>query len=311
MVTEPSMRFKHVFVTGFTGIVGVALCRKLIEMGVQVTGYSRGASAYRLPEGVEHVRGDVLDRASLVASAAGADVIFHVAAAVHGSASTYAEFEEMNVGGTQNAIHAASEIGAKLVHISTVNVEGFRNGDLVDPYAATKSKAEELVVEAAANGLEAVIVRPATVFGTEQGRAGLLVDRLLGGSLNVLPAPSRRISPVWSDDLAAALIAAASVGVSGRTYTVAGPTLSTGDFVQGVCDAAGLKKPLVSIPALLFAVPLQLAWWLRSLTRWTPPVSVESMMNGSVHDGDKAAVELGFNYTDVFDIFDDSRSHDD
>ena len=303
MVTEPSRRFKHAFITGFTGIVGAALCRKLIEMDVQVTGYSRGASAYRLPEGVEPVQGDVLDRVGLVASAAGADVIFHVAAAVHRSTSSYEEIEQMNVGGTQNAIYAASEIGAKLVHVSTVNVEGFRNGDLVDPYASTKSKAEELIHEAVVNGLEVVIVRPATVFGTEQRRAGLLVDRLLGGSLKILPAPSRRISPVWSDDLAMALIRAAEVGVSGRTYTVAGPTLSTGDFVEGVCAATGLNKPLVSIPALLFVVPLQLAWWLRILTRWTPPVSVESMMNSSVHDGTDTAIELGFIYTPLNEIF--------
>jgi nucleoside-diphosphate-sugar epimerase len=302
------MRFKHAFVTGFTGIVGVALCRKLIEMGVQVTGYSRGTSANRLPDGVQHVRGDVRDKAGFVASAAGADVIFHVAAAVHGSASSYKEFEEMNVKGTQNAIHAASEVGAKLVHVSTVNVAGFRNGDLVDPYAATKSEAEDLIGETVASGLDAVIVRPASVFGSEQGRAGLLVDRLLSGSLKVLPAPSRRISPVWSDDLAVALIAASGVGVAGRTYTVAGPTLSTGDFVQGVCEAAGLKKPLVSIPAVLFAVPLQLAWWGRYLTRWTPPVSVESLMNGSAHDGAHAAGELGFSYTDIFEIFSDYRS---
>lgn len=303
MVTDPAMRFKHAFVTGATGIVGVALCRKLIEMGVQVTSYSRGAASDRLPESVQHVQGDILDEASLLASAVGADVIFHVAAAVHGSASTYDEFKHINVVGTKSAIQAASKVGAKLVHVSTVNVEGFRSGDLVDPYAATKSEAEDLIDEAVASGLEAVIVRPATVFGNEQGRAGLLVDRLFSGSLRVLPAPSRRISPVWSDDLALALIRAAEVGSSGRTYTLAGPTVSTGEFVNSVSQAAGVRGPMLSIPALIFAVPLQLAWWLRALTRWTPPVSVESLMNGSAHDGSIAASELGFNYTAVAEIF--------
>lgn len=303
MVTDPSMRFNHAFVTGATGIVGVALCRKLIEMGVQVTGYSRGIGDSRLPDGVQHVRGDVLDRAGLISDAAGADVIFHLAAAVHGSASTYAEFEQMNVVGTQNAIQAATEIRAKLVHVSTVNVEGFRNGELADPYAETKSIAEDLIGEAVANGLYAVIVRPATVFGNEQGRAGLLVDRLLAGSLKVLPAPSRRISPVWSGDLAVALIQAAEIGVEGRTYTIAGATISTGEFVKSIASAVGLSGPLLTIPALLFVVPLQLAWWSRSLTRWTPPVSVESLLNGSAYDGTGAAHDLKFNYTLMNEIF--------
>lgn len=303
MVTEPSMRFKHVFVTGFTGIVGVALCRKLIEMGVQVTGYSRGASAYRLPEGVEHVRGDVLDRASLVASAAGADVIFHVAAAVHGSAKTYSEFERINVDGTANVIRVARDVGAKLVHVSSVNVAGFRAGELNDAYAATKSKAEELVAEAAGNGLDAVIVRPATVFGNEVGRAGLIVDRVLAGSLRVLPAPSRLISPVWSRDLAVALVRAAEVGQLGNTYTVAGPTLSTGDFVRAMCESGGFRRPLISIPGWIFAAPLQVMWWGKGVTRWTPPVSVESLLHGSTHDGMDAAQELGYEYTPIDRIF--------
>ncbi|MDG0866455.1 NAD-dependent epimerase/dehydratase family protein [Candidatus Lucifugimonas marina] len=303
MVTDPSMSFKHAFVTGATGIVGVALCRKLIEMGVSITAYSRGTKAAVLPIGVDHVQGDILDRDDLVASASGSGVIFHVAAAVHGSASTYEEFEQMNVLGTQNAIRAALETGAKLVHVSTVNVEGFRNGSLADPYAATKSMAEDLVIGAVANGLDAVIVRPASVFGNETGKSGLLVDRLLAGSLKVLPAPSRCISPVWSDDLAIALIRAAEVGISGRVYTVAGPTMSTGDFLKLVARGADVRGPILTIPAVVFAVPLRIAWWTKALTRWTPPVSVESLMNGSAHDGASAEAELGFAYTPISKIF--------
>jgi uncharacterized protein YbjT (DUF2867 family) len=167
----------------------------------------------------------------------------------------------------------------------------------------TKSVAEELVMEAVDDGLTASIVRPATVFGNELGRAGLLVDRLLEGSLRVLPAPSRRISPVWSGDLAKALILAAADDHSGRVFTVAGPTVSTGEFVKSVTGAADTRGVMLSIPAGMFSVPLQLAWWLRKVTRWTPPVSVESLMNGSVHDGAVAASELGFQYTDINEIF--------
>ncbi len=303
MVTDSLLSFKHAFVTGGTGIVGVPLCRRLVEMGVRVTVYSRKTGEPVLPDGVRHVQGDVLDRSSVVAAARSADVIFHAAAAVHGSASTCSEFERMNVIGTENVIHAVRELGARLVHVSTVNVEGYRRGALADAYAATKSKAEELVAEAVDEGIEATIVRPATVFGDEAGRAGMIVDRLLAGKLAALPGPSRRISPVWSGDLANALIRAAVVGRSGSTYTVAGPTVSTGEFVRSVCDASGLKRPLVLIPGWIFAVPLQLAWWLKAVTRWTPPISVESLLNGSPYDGSSAAGELGFSYTAIDRIF--------
>lgn len=303
MVTDPVTRFKHAFVTGATGIVGVPLCRHLVKMGVEVTAYSRNTGDFGLPDEVDHVEGDVLDGAGLADAVQGTDVVFHLAAAVHGSASTYSDFERVNVTGTENVVLATRHAGAKLVHVSSVNVDGFRRGQLADAYASTKSRAEELVLEAVENGLDAVIIRPATVFGSEAGRAGLIVGRLLSGSLKILPAPTRKISPVWSADLATALVGAAQVGESGRTYTVAGPTMTTGEFVRAICDSGGLKKPLVSIPAWVFAVPLQMAWWGRGLTRWTPPVSVESMLHGSTHDGGDAADRLGFGYTALSEIF--------
>ena len=303
MVTDPAIGFKHAFVTGATGIVGVPLCRALVHAGVSVTAFSRNLVSGVLPEEVVHVKGSILDRDALAKAAEGADVVFHVAAAVHGSASTYSYFDRTNVTGTQNVIEVARQSGANLVHVSTVNVDGYRSGALRDVYAETKSIAEELVIAAVDGGLTALIVRPATVFGNEAGRAGLLVGRLLVGSLRVLPAPSRRISPVWAGDLAKALILAAAGDHSGRVFTVAGPVLSTGEFVKSVEAAIGTRGVMFSIPAWTFAVPLQLAWWLRKLTRWTPPVSVESLKNGSVHDGAEAASELGFHYTDVNDIF--------
>lgn len=303
MVTDPAIGFKHAFVTGATGIVGIPLCRALVRAGVSVTAFSRNLTPDVLPEEVVHVRGSILDKDALVRAAEGADVVFHVAAAVHGSASDYAEFKEVNVTGTENAIQAARTNGAKLVHVSTVNVEAFRSGELNDDYASTKARAEELVSEAVEAGLDAVIIRPATVFGNDKGRAGLIVDRLLAETLKVLPAPSRKISPVWSEDLARALVSAARIGESGRVYTIAGPTISTGDFVKKVCESGGLQEPYVLIPAWIFAVPLQVAWWLRNVTRWTPPVSVESLLTGSVHDGSESAQDLNFEYSSIAQIF--------
>jgi dihydroflavonol-4-reductase len=303
MITNPSSGIKHAFVTGATGIVGTPLCSELATAGARVTAYSRSEPSSGFPANIEHRRGDILDVDVLERSVGDADVIFHVAAAVHGSAKNHTDFRRINVQGTEHVIRVAQKIGAKLIFVSTVNVEGFRSGSLADSYAETKSRAEELVLEAGEKGLNVVVVRPATVFGNVPGSAGLIVDRLLSGSMRVLPAPSRMISPVWSRDLAAALIGAARQGKSGRTYTVAGPTLSTRDFVAAVCAAGKLKRPALSVPTWMIALPLQLAWWAKGLTRWKPPVSVESLLNGSSHDGTRAAIDLGFEYSDYQQIF--------
>ena len=306
MVTDPITRIKHAFITGGTGNVGAPLARKLAQAGVQVTAYSRKPGDGDQAVGVTHVAGDILDSTDLSAATEGADVIFHVAAAVHGSASSYVEFERMNVTGTENVIAAAKSAGARLVHVSTVNVEGFQSGELTDAYAATKSQAEDLVLEAARGGLDAVIMRPGTVFGSEPGRGGMIVNRLLEGGLNVLPAPARKISPVCVEDLTTALVQAAESGVTGKIYTIAGPTISTGEFVAQVCEGAGVDAPKLSISGWIVAAPLQLAWWVRKVTRWTPPVSVQAL-KGSSHDGSSAARDLGFEYTPVAEVF---ASHD-
>ena len=156
------------------GGVGWRLCRGLVEMGGEVTAYSRNTGDFGLPHEVNHVGGDVLDGAGLADAVQGADVVFHLAAAVHGSASTYSDFERVNVSGTENVVLATRQAGAKLVHVSSVNVDGFRRGQLSDAYASTKSRAEALVLEPVDNGLHAVVILPPPLFGREAGPAGAL-----------------------------------------------------------------------------------------------------------------------------------------
>ena len=130
MVTDMSTRFKHAFVTGATGIVGSRLCERLLEIGVRVTAYSRTASRYKQPEGVSQVYGDIRDAETLMVAPQDVDVIFHLAGAVHNSYKTAEEYRDVNVRGTENVAALARAVGAKLIHVSTVNVEGFRRGEL-------------------------------------------------------------------------------------------------------------------------------------------------------------------------------------
>ena len=305
MVTNPSVRFKHAFVTGATGIVGAPLCEMIAKMGIPVTAYSRTSTGGLRSEGVRYLTGDILDIGPLRRAAQNADVIFHVAAAVHNSVATLDAYENVNVIGTRNVIQVAREMNAKVIYVSTVNVDGFLKGELINDYARTKSQAEDLVRIAVDDGLDAVILRSASVFGNQLGSAGLIVDRILDRSLKILPAPSRMISPVWSCDLAVALIKATEVGRIGYTYTIAGPTMTTSDFVSFVSKTTGTSLSILSLPVWIAWIPLQLAWWCKALTRWTPPISIESLTSHSIHDGRQAARELGFRYTPLSEIFAD------
>ena len=303
MVTNPSVQFKHAFVTGATGIVGAPLCEMIAKMGIPVTAYSRTSTEGLRSGGVRYLRGDILDIDLLRRAAQNADVIFHVAAAVHNSVVTLDDYEKVNVIGTRNVIQVAREINAKVIYVSTVNVDGFLKGELISDYARTKSQAEDLIRIAVDGGLDAVILRSASVFGNQLGSAGLIVDRILDRSLKILPAPSRMISPVWSCDLAVALIKAAEVGRIGHTYTIAGPTIKTADFVSCVSKTTGTSLSILLLPLWIAWIPLQLTWWCKALTRWTPPISIETLTSHSIHDGRQAARELGFCYTPLSEIF--------
>ena len=83
MVTDPLFRFKHVFVTGATGIVGSALCETIADTGIPVTGYSRTSSGDSELSCIQHVSGDILNLEVLRNAVKDSDLIFHLAAESH------------------------------------------------------------------------------------------------------------------------------------------------------------------------------------------------------------------------------------
>lgn len=165
------------FVTGASGFIGSALCRRLLSDGVAVRALCRTASKGRslADAGAEVVTGDVQAAASIERHMAGCDVMFHVAARGSGSAALqYA----VNVQGTLNVIRAAHQGGAsRYIHVSTVAVYGYEVDGPIDEshpqrpsrydfYMQTKSIGEARAWEyARRSGLPMVAVRPAFVYG--------------------------------------------------------------------------------------------------------------------------------------------------
>jgi dihydroflavonol-4-reductase len=118
---------KSAFVTGATGFTGSHLCRHLVAAGYRVTALVRPGrdDACLVKMGVRTVRGDICDAASLPDAIAGADVVYHIAAAFRDASLPDKAYFEVNVDGTRNVIHAAAEAGVtRFVHCSTVGVHG-------------------------------------------------------------------------------------------------------------------------------------------------------------------------------------------
>src|SRR6185312_15090297 len=120
---------------------------------------------------------DLLDRARLRRAIAGCDAVFHVAA-LYSYEAPAAELERVNVAGTRTVVELCRELGVRrLVHTSTAATCGPTPGraateedsppafELSVPYKRTKLEAERLVLAAARDGLDAVVVNPTTPVG--------------------------------------------------------------------------------------------------------------------------------------------------
>ena len=111
-------------ITGASGRIGGVLAQALAERdgnhSVRAIGREKRGWAAKLD--IEWVKGDILDRESLRAAFAGADVVYHLAALVSIDNDRTGEIWTTNVVGTRNVIEAALECGVRrLIHFSSIH----------------------------------------------------------------------------------------------------------------------------------------------------------------------------------------------
>ena len=161
--------------TGATGFVGSRVARRLAALGSRVRAIVRraGSAPDLAGAGIEEIEGDFAGRDVAHRAAAGADLVVHCAAT---SGPDLEPVRRVNAEGTRAMVEAALAAGCRrYVHISTCSV--YRTGGLTlvdedaplkeagDPYGVTKAEADRIVLDAAAGGLQAVILRPGAILG--------------------------------------------------------------------------------------------------------------------------------------------------
>jgi nucleoside-diphosphate-sugar epimerase len=232
-------------VTGAAGWLGRALVTRLTTpdgrfgrpgvVRALVTGAADALTLGRLPR-VEPVVGDVRRPDGLTALFDGlhgtVDVI-HAAGVIH--PRHYDDFEEVNVRGTRNVMAAAlSRPVRRVVHVSSNSPFGanshrtdtFRNDEPYHPflgYGRSKMRAELHVLDAAAAGLDAVIVRPPWFYGPFQPPRQTAFFRLVRrGRFPVIGDGRQRRSMVYVDNLVQGIVAAElTVTPAGRGWWIA------------------------------------------------------------------------------------------
>ncbi|HEX6585039.1 MAG TPA: NAD-dependent epimerase/dehydratase family protein, partial [Thermoleophilaceae bacterium] len=251
------------FVTGGSGFVGGALIERLRREGWEVRALARSERAAERVRslGAGPVTGDLDDPASLRAGAEGCELTFHAAAKVEDWGDP-ADFERLNVRGTQNVIDACRDAGVRrLVHVGTeaalmagqplVNVDESAplRPDSVALYSSSKAKAEQLVRDA--GGLETVVVRPRFVWG--RGDTSLLptiIEMVRSGRFSWIGGGRQLSATTHIDNTVEGLWLAATKAPAGSVYFVTDgePTVFR-EFLTELLATQGVTVPDRSVPA--------------------------------------------------------------
>jgi dihydroflavonol-4-reductase len=302
-------------VTGAAGFIGSNVVRALLEDGFRVRAMHLPREDVRNLRGlhVERLAGDVLDRDSLRRAMKGSDVVFHLAAA-------YAlwtpdrgggRMRAVNVGGTENVLDVARELGIqRVVYTSSIARFGgqgmdrrateespFALGPTGDRYAQTKADAHEIAVRAAKEH-DVVIVAPCGPIGP--GDVGPTpTGRLLLSAIRYPVAVVASTVTTFADvrDMARGHVLAAGRGKRGETYLLGTEDLSVEDVARMAMNAAGVQRPILRVPFGLASMAAHGAKaWADRVSRRPPlftPEAIRIARLGLRADCSKAVRELG------------------
>jgi nucleoside-diphosphate-sugar epimerase len=257
-------------VTGGGGFLGSAIVRRLIERGDAVRSLARNFYPELAALGVDQIQGDLSDPKMVSKACEDRDVIFHTAAKPP-PWGTYDDYFQTNVVGTQHVVDACRRHRTpRLVYTSTPSV--IFNGENLEgvnesfpypkkfnaDYPKTKAIAEQRVLEATRQGLQAIILRPHEIWGPEDPH---FVPRLLARAkkLKQIGDGKNLIDTIYIDNAAEAHILAAdklkqNPQLSGRIYFISqDDPIPAWDMINAILKAAG-HEPVKG------RIPFRVAW---------------------------------------------------
>jgi uncharacterized protein YbjT (DUF2867 family) len=246
-----------ILVTGATGTIGRRLVPLLAARAIPVRAMTRNPAGVPPTAGVDVVRGDFGDPASLAAAVAGADTVFLLTAPAAPSAR-----HDLAL---LNAARAAG-VGW-VVRLSAIGT-GERHGDRT--VGAAHDRADQAV---RASGLHWTLLRPTTfasntLWWADAVRAGVPVPNLLGDARQGI------VDPADVAAVAAEVLASPGPGHTGRVHTLTGPELlSVPDQAAILSEALGRPVELVDTPPAVAGE--------RMRAEGMDPAAVEQIVTGS------------------------------
>jgi dihydroflavonol-4-reductase len=315
-----------ILVTGATGHIGNVLVRKLLAQGEKVRALIwRGEDTTSIDGlNIEQVNGDVLDPDSLAPAFGGIDTVFHLAGIISIMPGRNSFVWKVNVEGTRNVIQAARETHVRrLIYTSSIHAItraphgvqmdetlGFDADNPYGEYDRSKATASIEVQNAAAEGMDAVIVCPTGVIGPYDFRGSEMGEVIRGAAeAHSMFYVEGAYDFVDVRDVADGIIAAREYGRSGESYILSGQKLSVRYLLETVREVTGKAFAHVKIPFSLAELAARFTPWYYQRTQSKPrftPYSLDVLKSNSDISHKKADTELRYKPRPVYESIADT-----
>jgi nucleoside-diphosphate-sugar epimerase len=196
-----------------------------------------------------------LDADSLRTAFSGVDAVVHLAGVVAAvEARTYAT---VNAEGTRAVATAARDVGARLIHVSSLAAAGpapasapHREDDPprpLTPYGVSKLESERIVH--ATDGLRSIILRPGVVYGPTDRAVFPLFQAAARGLLPLVGRPGAAYTFIYIDDVVQAVVAAVEkTEAAGTVFVGHQEPVTAHGLLDEIAAANGRRVRIVAVP---------------------------------------------------------------
>jgi dihydroflavonol-4-reductase len=306
--TRPAGR---VLVTGGSGFLGHHLVALLAGQGHLVRVFDVVPPSVLL-EGVEYVRGSVVDRTAVMQALDGITCVYHLAGIAHMWTADMRDFDIVNRIGSEVVLAVARKFpGLRIVHCSSETVLFPRRNipvvidetvavdlaDMAGPYSRSKYLAERAALKAATEGLDVVVVNPTIPIGSGDRNfmpPTAMLARFLRGARFFLNCT---MNVVDCRDVATGMMLAAECGRAGERYILGGENIRLDRLLEKLAAISGRSHTKISVPPAVALAAGFASGWIADLTRRRPAATVEGVrvaLRAVPFDIGKARRELNY-----------------
>lgn len=259
----------RILVTGATGYIGRQLVDRLLAQGHQVRCLLRDARrAVELPESVQVVAGDVLQRQSLEAALRGVECAYYLVHSMGAGETGFAARDR------QAAYHFAAEAQSAGVR-RVIYLGGLGSGSISEHLKSRQETGHVL----RAYGVPVVEFRAGIIVGA--GSASFEIIRSLAEKLPLMICPrwvTTRVQPIAVSDVLDYLVAALDAEhIDGQIIEIGGSSIETyRSMIQEYARVRGLWRRLIRVPVL---TPRLSSYWLDFVTS-VPPCMTRPLIEG-------------------------------